>query len=316
MITLGGDAVSHEEQRVHTPVLVRAVVRAFEPVVRGASIRWIVDGTLGAGGHARALLEAFESVHVLGVDQDPDALAVAQADLGGFGSRVRVRRGRLSQLDAILAGECIDDAAGMLLDLGTCSMHLDRPERGFSFQADGPLDMRMDPSRDRCAADIVNSWDEDDLADLFYYEGGERASHRVARAVVQARTRAPFLRTLALADAIAHSLGGRAGKKTHPATRCFQALRRAVNEEGEELRAGLDVAERCLPLGARLAVITFHSGEDGCVKRFLAEGARAGRWRPVMRRPVEPERGELAANPRARSARLRVAERSGPEETR
>ena len=189
--------------------------------------------------------------------------------------------------------------SGMLLDLGASSLQLDTPERGFSFSADAPLDMRMDPDRPRTAADIVNRWDEDDLADLFFHEGGETRSRRVAAAIVEARRRAPLLRTLALADLIERTLGR---AKLHPATRVFQALRRAVNEEGEELGAGLAVARDWLVDGGRLAVISFHSGEDAVVKRFLSEGAAEGEWRLAGRKPLRPGQAEVA-----RCAHLRDA---------
>jgi 16S rRNA (cytosine1402-N4)-methyltransferase len=167
--------------------------------------------------------------------------------------------------------------------------------------------MRMDPTRARTAAEIVNHWDEADLADLFFHEGGDRRARRIARAIVEARRRAPFLRTGALADLIAHVAP--ASGKTHPATRSFQALRRAVNEEGEELIAALAAAESSLDHGARLAVISFHSGEDGVVKRFFARGARLGAWRILTRKPIVPGREEQRANRRSRSAAMRVAER-------
>jgi 16S rRNA (cytosine1402-N4)-methyltransferase len=199
----------------------------------------------------------------------------------------------------------------MLLDIGVSSMQLDQSNRGFSFQVDGPLDMRMDPTRDRTAADIVNHWDEGDLADLIYYEGGETAARKIARAIVQGRRRAPFLRSAALVDTIVQAIGG-AGGKLHPATRTFQALRRAVNEEGEELRSGLCAARHLLAAGGRLVVISFHSGEDREVKRFFADGARKGEWRILTHKPLEADLAERRANPRSRSARMRAAQRLAP----
>lgn len=305
--------VQHEPDRVHTPVLVPAVLSAIEGE-RGAALQgWVVDGTLGAGGHARAILEAFPGVRVFGIDQDPDALREAERTLEPFARRTVVRRGRISQLEGLCADEGIRDVVGVLFDLGANSLHFDRPERGFSLQADGPLDMRMDPTRQRTAAEIINRWDEADLADLFYYEGGERRSRRIAKAVVQERRRAPFLRTAALADLVARTVGGGSGR-VHPATKVFQALRRAVNEEGEELTRGLSAAEELLSGGGRLVVLTFHSGEDGMVKRFLSEGIRSGRWRAVTKKPVGPTHAERQLNPRARSARLRCAERLASSE--
>jgi 16S rRNA (cytosine1402-N4)-methyltransferase len=266
----------------------------------------VVDGTLGAAGHARAILATFPNVRLIGIDRDPLALELARAELAEFGARAVLVRGRLSELEEILAQAGVERLAGLLIDLGVSSMQLDRPERGFSFSHDGPLDMRMGPDERRTAADIVNSWDEADLADLIYHEGGERRSRRIAHAIVEARRRAPFLRTLALAETIERAVGG-AGGRIHPATRTFQALRRAVNQEGEELRRALLLAEAELAPGGRLVVLTFHSGEDGEVKRFLLRGVREGRWVPWTKRALEPERGELLKNPRARSARMRAA---------
>jgi 16S rRNA (cytosine1402-N4)-methyltransferase len=280
----------------------------------GPAAGWILDGTVGLGGHASRILEALPGIRVFGVDQDPDALELARVRLAGFGERVVLRRGRLSRLSELARAEVIDEAAGVLFDLGVSSVQLDRPERGFSFQADGPLDMRMDPSRDRTAADIVNRWDESDLADLFYYEGGETRARQIARALVEGRRRAPFLRTGALAEVISSALGPvlRAAK-IHPATKVFQALRRAVNEEGEELIAGLAAAERLIAPGGTLVVVGFHSGEDREVKRFLAEGSREGRWDVLTKKPVEASERERRENPRARSAKLRAARRKAEE---
>jgi 16S rRNA (cytosine1402-N4)-methyltransferase len=300
---------AHEEpDAVHVPVLAAEVVEWISAPLGASFDGWVVDGTLGAGGHARLLLEALPRASLLGIDQDPEALEHARAALEPYRDRVRIRRARLSELGRTIRKERVGRPAGMLLDLGASSLQLDLARRGFSFQKDGPLDMRMDPDRERTAADIVNRWDESDLADLFYYEGGETRARKAARAVVQARRNAPFLRTGALADTLAEALGH--GGRTHPATRVFQALRRAVNEEGEELLAGLAAAEHWLAPGARPVVISFHSGEDREVKRFLADGAAAGRWRVLTRRPVTPDRTEERANRRARSARLRAGERT------
>jgi 16S rRNA (cytosine1402-N4)-methyltransferase len=303
-----------EGQPVHVPVLVREVVELLTGAAGGDArtlTGWVVDGTLGGGGHAAALLAAAPGIELLGVDQDPEILAVARERLAPYGERVRIRHGRLSELGRLLRKERIGRPIGMLFDLGVSSLQLDTPGRGFSFQHDGPLDMRMDPTRDRTAADIVNRWDEGDLADLFYYEGGETAARKIARAVVQARRNAPFLRTAGLAEVVARAAPARG--KIHPATRAFQALRRAVNEESDELLAGLAAAAHWLAPGGRLAVIAFHSGEDRAVKRFLVEGASDGTWTVLTRRPLTPAREEERANPRARSAKLRAAERSATE---
>jgi 16S rRNA (cytosine1402-N4)-methyltransferase len=299
------------ERRAHVPVLAREVVELFAALPAPARPVWIVDGTLGLGGHTELLLASRPDVHVLGVDHDEQALELARERLAPFASRVRLRCGRMSGLARLVRKERIGAPLGFLFDLGVSSLQLDRGERGFSFQSDGPLDMRMDRTRERTAADIVNRWDESDLADLFYYEGEETRARVVARAIVEARARAPFLRTLALADLIERAVG-RSGK-IHPATRVFQALRRAVNEEGDELLEGLSAATHWLAAGGRLVVISFHSLEDGEVKRRLAEQARDGAWRLLTRKPVVPGRDEVRTNPRARSARLRALERvAGP----
>jgi len=295
--------------RVHVPVLLGEVLEAFRGPGTAEELEgWIVDGTVGSGGHARAVLEHFPRVRLFGADQDPEVLAHARRSLADFGPRVVLCQARVSQLYPRLVAGGVAPVVGFLLDLGVNSLHFDHPERGFSLQADGPLDMRMDPTRTRTAADIVNRWDEEDLADLFYYEGDERNSRAIARAVVAARARSPFARTLPLADVIAQCAGGGRGR-IHPATRCFQALRRAVNEEGEELRHGLRVAERALADGGRLVVITFHSLEDGFVRKVLQERAREGCWRLANKKPFGPGAAERRANPRARSALLRCAVR-------
>lgn len=304
---------------VHIPVLAQEVTRLLGGRRDHDSLRGLlVDATLGAGGHSALLLERFPRLRLLGVDQDPEILSIARERLEPFQGRVRTEHARMSELDGLLA-EVDEPVVGVLMDLGASSLQLDRPERGFSFSWDGPLDMRMDPRRERDAASIVNQWDEGDLADLFFHEGGERGARKVARAIVDARRRVPFKRTRALSELVAISLGrplrppGRpqgSGKVAiHPATRVFQALRRAVNEEAEELEAGLRAAREHLAPEGRLLAISFHSGEDGVVKRFLAGGAREGDWDLVTRRPVEAEPGEVRANPRSRSAKLRVGER-------
>lgn len=304
----GEDA--HDAGPVHVPVLAKAVVELMQPAAERAPGGWLVDGTVGLGGHTRLLLEALPDVHVLCVDQDPQAVEFARDHLATFGRRVRVRHGRLSGLSRLIRKEQIGMPVGVLLDIGVSSMQIDLAERGFSFQTDGPLDMRMDPTRDRCAADIVNHWDEGDLADLFFHEGGESRARRVAHAIVEGRRRAPFARTLGLADVISRALGESSGKGgIHPATKTFQALRRAVNEEGEELLAGLAAAALWLADGGRLAVITFHSGEDREVKRFLSDGARQGEWSVLTKKPVSADSVERKANPRSRSAHLRCAQR-------
>jgi 16S rRNA (cytosine1402-N4)-methyltransferase len=306
------DEARENAEPLHVPVLAEEVSAVFRGLPAALASGWIVDGTVGLGGHASLLLEALPDVRLLAIDQDPAAVELARERLSVYGRRARVRHGRVSDLSRLIRKEQLDPVVGMLFDVGLSSMQLGTPGRGFSFQADGPLDMRMDPARDRTAADIVNHWDESDLADLFFYEGGETRARIVARAIVEGRRRAPFLRTLALADVIARALTrGGLGGKTHPATRTFQALRRAVNEEGEELLAALAAAEHWITPGGRLAVISFHSGEDREVKRYLAQGAREERWSILTKKPLEAGSAECRANPRSRSARLRAAVR-GP----
>ncbi len=297
----------------HIPVLLTPLLAAVAPV-QGF---WI-DGTFGAGGYARGLLAAGAD-RVLGIDRDPLAHQMAEGWIGGFPG-LRLAQGTFSALD-VLAGEPAD---GVVLDLGVSSMQLDRAERGFSFQKDGPLDMRMGQDGPS-AADLVNTASEAALADILYHYGEERASRRIARAIVAARAGAPFTTTLQLAEVVARQLPRPKPGESHPATRSFQAIRIAVNAEFDELAQGLAAAERILRPGGRLAVVTFHSLEDRIVKRFLqlASGAEpaanryaparaetAARWTLTPKKAIAADAAELAANPRARSARLRVATRT------
>ncbi|MFN3991979.1 MAG: 16S rRNA (cytosine(1402)-N(4))-methyltransferase RsmH [Tabrizicola flagellatus] len=298
----------------HVPVLIDAILRECAPV---AGV-WL-DGTLGAGGYARALLAA-GAERVIGVDRDPLALRMAADWAAPYGDRVRLVAGTFSDLDQ-LAGEALD---GVVLDLGVSSMQLDQAERGFSFMKDGPLDMRMSQSGDS-AADLVNTAAEAVLADILYHYGEERASRRIAHAIVAARGVEPIVTTARLAEIVAKCLPRPKPGQSHPATRSFQAIRIAVNAEFEELAEGLMAAERALKPGGLLAVVTFHSLEDRIVKRFfqLASGqeANANRYAParadtearfemVTRKAVAPDDAEIARNPRARSAKLRVGRRT------
>ncbi|MDP6956821.1 MAG: 16S rRNA (cytosine(1402)-N(4))-methyltransferase RsmH [Planctomycetota bacterium] len=307
----GGARPSSSGASVHQPVMPAEVLAGL--LGDGAATEGlIIDGTVGGGGHARLILEAAPKVELLGLDQDPQILELAEKNLAPqiAAGRARLLHGRLTELGEILEREELPRPVGLLLDLGASSLQLDRPERGFSFQADGPLDMRMDPRRVRTAAQIVNTWDEADLADLIFYEGDERRARPIARAIVEGRRRATFQRTAALADLISRVLGG--GGRIHPATRTFQALRRGVNEEGEELSAGLAAAQKWLAPAGRLAVISFHSGEDRVVKRFLAEAERDGSFENLGKKPQRPSRTEERENRRSRSARLRLAVRQQP----
>lgn len=298
----------------HVPVLIEAIVRECAPV---AGV-WL-DGTLGAGGYTRALL-AVGAERVIGVDRDPLALQMAADWAAPYGDRVRLVAGTFSDLDT-LAGEPLD---GVVLDLGVSSMQLDQAERGFSFMKDGPLDMRMSQAGPS-AADLVNTSDEGVLADILYHYGEERASRRIAHAIVTARTVAPIQTTAKLAEIVSNCLPRPKPGQSHPATRSFQAIRIAVNTEFQELAEGLNAAERALKPGGLLAVVTFHSLEDRIVKRFfqLASGhdPNANRYAPakadtvarfemVTRKAVAPDEAEVARNPRARSAKLRIGRRT------
>lgn len=299
----------------HVPVLLRPLLQACAPV-RGT---W-VDGTFGAGGYARGLIAAGAD-KVIGIDRDPEAQRLAAEWLPGFHGTIVLREGTFSELDRIAAEEGAPRLDGVVLDLGVSSMQIDTAERGFSFQREAALDMRMSQSGPS-ARDLVNGTEEGRLADILYLYGEERASRRIARAIVSAR---PVDTTLALAEIVAACLPRPKPGEKHPATRTFQALRIAVNDEYGELARGLEAAERALRPGGLLAVVSFHSVEDRMVKRFLQlRSGRAGlgnRYAPeaeetapafemVTRKAVEPDAEELAANPRARSARLRVARRT------
>ena len=296
----------------HIPVLLGPILEAVAPV----DGHWL-DGTFGAGGYARGLLGA-GAAKVTGVDRDPDVFRMADW-AAEYGERLELVQGTFGELDSY--GSDLD---GVVLDLGVSSMQLDRPERGFSFLRDGPLDMRMSQSGPS-AADLVNGAREADLADILYGYGEERASRRIARAIVAARAEAPFETTLALAELVEKVLPRPKPGQAHPATRSFQALRIAVNDELGQLVAGLEAAERALAASGKLAVVTFHSIEDRIVKRFLqtrsggmGQGSRHApevqqiepAWRLTPRKAIGPDAAELAANPRARSARLRIATRT------
>lgn len=295
----------------HIPVLLRPLLDAVAPV--GGT--W-VDGTFGAGGYTRGLLAA-GAERVIAIDRDPAAFALAEAWAGQYGNRLRLVPGTFSELDR-LAGEAVD---GVVLDLGVSSMQLDEAERGFSFLRDGPLDMRMGGDGPT-AAEMLAAADEARIADVLHHFGEERAARRIARAIKAAP---PLTRTGQLADLVAAQLPRPKPGQSHPATRSFQAIRIWVNDEFGQLIAGLEAAERALTPGGKLAVVSFHSLEDRVVKRFLAERAgatgggsrhapEAARAAPAFtlpfRRAVTADAAELEANPRARSALLRVAVRT------
>jgi 16S rRNA (cytosine1402-N4)-methyltransferase len=299
----------------HIPVLLDEVIAGLAPCAGETH----VDGTFGAGGYTRALLAA--GVTVIAFDRDPDAIADGQALVAASDGRLQLVPETFSRLADALDERGIGHVDGVTLDIGVSSMQLDRAERGFSFQADGPLDMRMGQSGPS-AADFLNEAEESDIADVLFYLGEERQSRRVARAIVAAR---PITRTSELATIVRRALGYREHDKKDPATRTFQAIRIHVNRELDELEDGLAAAERALKPGGRLAVVSFHSLEDRIVKRFLKErsGTSAGsRHLPdisgsapapsfeAVARPVRAGEAELARNPRSRSATLRVARRT------
>jgi 16S rRNA (cytosine1402-N4)-methyltransferase len=257
----------------------------------------VLDMTLGAGGHAEALLESGVG-RLVGLDRDPAAIEVARERLSRFGTRFVAVQTRFSDLPAE------NRVDGVLFDLGVSSMQLDEPQRGFSYRTSGPLDMRMDPAGPS-AADIVNEMPEPELADLLYELGGERGSRRVAAAIARARSRAPIATTEELARVVAGALGARRGGP-HPARRTFQALRIAVNRELEELAASLPRAASLLAPGGRIVAISYHSLEDRIVKRFLAEDASI---EVLTRKPMTPSQAERARNRRSRAAKLRAGER-------
>ncbi|CUH63857.1 Ribosomal RNA small subunit methyltransferase H [Thalassovita gelatinovora] len=307
------ETVPSPDDAPHIPVLLRPLIKAVSPV----SGVWL-DGTFGAGGYSRALLEAGAD-KVIGVDRDPLALELAAPWAGQYGDRLELVQGVFSRLD-----EYGSDLDGVVLDLGVSSMQLDLAERGFSFMKEGPLDMRMS-QEGRSAADIVNDASESDLADILFHYGEERASRRIARAILRERDLEPITTTLRLAKIIESCLPRSKPGQSHPATRSFQALRIAVNDEYGELIGGLEAAERALKPGGQLAVVTFHSIEDRMVKRFLQQrsgsGGRTNRYAPEQeevatqfslksRKAIGPDDQELAENPRSRSAKLRVGIRT------
>ena len=273
---------------------------------RGAG--WVIDGTVGMGGHAEAVLRTSgDDVRLLGTDVDPEALARARARLTAFGDRVVLTRANFRELPRVAAAHGVTDARAILLDLGVSSYQLDESGRGFSFQADEPLDMRLDPEHGRTAAALVNDTDERELARVLFEHGGERFARRIARAIVRRR---PLRTTGDLVAAVRAAVPRAAWpRRTHVATRTFQALRIAVNDETGALRQTLQEIPGLLAVGGRLGVISFHSGEDRIVKQAFRALA-AARFAALEPSPLTPGDDEVRANPRARSAKLRVLERT------
>ena len=303
----------------HVPVLVAEVLEGLQVHVGGLYI----DGTVGGGGHAAAILEAAApDGRLLGLDRDPQAVAYARKRLAAFGERARIVHAPYIQLAALAREHGFFPATGVLLDLGFSTLQIDDPARGFAFQSDGPLDMRYDPSGDApTAAELVNSLSAAELATLFWRYGEERQSRRIAQAIVRAR---PLETTQQLAEVIEVAVGRGYEDRIHPATRTFQALRIAVNQELEMLREALPRIVSILKPGGRLAVIAFHSLEDRIVKHFFKREAQdcicppelpvcrcehQATLRVLTRKPLRPSEEEVVANPRSRSARLRLIER-------
>lgn len=324
----------------HIPVLLDETLALLRIVPGGAYI----DATLGGGGHTAAMLE-HGAGRVLGIDRDPAALAAVAQRLGDGGGRLVLAHGDFRDIATLARRYGFQDVDGVLFDLGVSSYQLDTAARGFSFQQDAPLDMRMDPGRGPTAAELINTLSEEALADLIYRYGEERMARRIAKRIVEQRRRAPLRTTTELAALVAGVVGRRGGERLHPATRTFQALRIAVNDELGAIAAALPAATDLLAPGGRLAVISFHSLEDRIVKEFIrreaaicllpprlfaeqcphlraaGSGARAciyltqrdcdytPRLTPVTPKPVTPSAQEVQRNPRSRSAKLRVAER-------
>lgn len=306
-----------ESGKPHKSVLYQQIILAIRPFSPGR----YVDATVGAGGHAAGILEtASPDGELLGLDLDPGALGIASQRLSAYGQRAILVQASYTTLSEQLAHLGWQTVHGIVIDLGVSSMQLDTPERGFSFQSDGPLDMRFDPDGPTSAADLTNHLPEADLADIIWRYGEDRLSRRIARAIVQHR---PLSSTRQLAEIVARAYGPNKGR-IHPATRTFQALRIAVNQELQSVEDVLPQAIQALEIGGRLAVISFHSLEDRLVKQFFRHESKdcicpseqpictcshKASIREINRHPIEAEPDETDGNPRARSAKLRIAEK-------
>ena len=306
------------EKTPHIPVLLNEVVESIAPKDGGV----YVDGTFGAGGYTRAVLDAADCT-VYAIDRDPDAIREGQKLVDVYKGRLHLLHGTFGEMAELVRGEGVDFVDGVMLDIGVSSMQIDRAERGFSFQKDGALDMRMSQNG-LSAADVLNTFGEREIADIIYKYGEERFSRRIAAAVVEQRKTAPFKTTLEFADLIRRTVPHKR-EDIDPATRSFQALRIYVNDELGQLESGLSAAHDLLKAGGRMAVVSFHSLEDRIVKTFMQEKsgktANPSRYMPVVekqaatlktitKKPILPTESETKFNPRARSARLRVAEKT------
>lgn len=313
-----------ETQPVHRPVLREQVVSLLDP----QPDKVYVDGTVGLGGHTEALFQAESAITIVGIDRDPEALRIAATRLFCFGNRVHLIHGNYRDVADHLSQLGIDKATGFLLDLGLSSLQLDTADRGFSFKAEGPLDMRMDPTQTLTAAHVVNNASEEELVEILSRYGEERFARRIAQAILTERAKSPITSTQMLASLVRRAIP----KRVHPkridaATRTFQALRIAVNQELENLKAGLEAGFRILAPGGVIAAISYHSLEDRIVKEFFRQKALSCTCPPdvpactcgkrveveiLTRKPIQPSLKEIADNPRARSAKLRAARKVLP----
>jgi 16S rRNA (cytosine1402-N4)-methyltransferase len=286
----------------HTPVLLDEVLEQLDPTTGGV----YADVTLGGGGHAKAILErSAPDGRLIGTDRDPSALEAARAALSGFGERATLRKARIGELADVLASLDIENVDGVLADLGVSSVQLDRPERGFSLAKDGPIDMRMDPTEGETALELIGRSDADELANVIYRYGEEHRSRKIARSLRRAYEEGELETTGDLRHAVHRAIGGRRGR-IDPATKTFQALRIAVNDELGELEALLEQAPQLLRLGGVVAVISFHSLEDRMVKHAFRDSEQL---LPLTKRPIIASDAERESNPRSRSAKLRAARR-------
>jgi 16S rRNA (cytosine1402-N4)-methyltransferase len=309
--------IDNEESKIQNPKSKIGIVH--RPVMPDEALEFLavrpdgvyIDATIGEGGHAEEILKRLRDGRLLGIDRDPKALDQARQRLEALEEKLIVLRGNFADIDTLHAASGLPAADGMLADLGMSSLQVDDPARGFSFNRSGPLDMRMDPETEMTAERLVNQSPERDLADIIFQLGEERHSRRIARAIVKAR---PIRTTTELAQVVSRAIPYRAGlHPIHPATRTFQALRLAVNRELENLGLFLSRALGVLAPGGRLVILSFHSLEDRMVKQAFQRWQREGRARVLTRKVLRPSEDEVRANPRARSAKLRAAQKQGSE---
>jgi 16S rRNA (cytosine1402-N4)-methyltransferase len=302
------DAMTEAGARLHVPVMLKESLRLLDPQPGET----IVDGTLGAGGHSRAILAALGAAgRLIGVDRDPQMAQIAREKLLGVsaGAKIVILTGHFGDLPSVLAPLGVEAVDGVLLDLGVASPQLDDASRGLSYRADGPLDMRLTPDAELSAEEWINQVSQEELAQVLREYGEERFSGRIARAIVEARARKPIRRTAELAEIIMRSVP-RGPRRLHPARRSFQALRIRINEEMQQLERCLATLPRLLKPGGRCAIISYHSLEDRRVKNAFRDGAQEGIYELLTRKPMRPSAEETAANPRSRSAKLRAARRT------